>query len=94
MTQFQEGQPWDYVQGSPVVGGHCFVEALSELGKGSEEVTWGTLQKATLAFEAKAVDEARVFVPVAWQSKLPESVVEAGIVDFAKLDSLVGQYAV
>ena len=94
MSQFQEGKPWDYVQGSPVVGGRCFVEALSELGKGSGEVTWGTLQKATLAFEAKAVDEARVFVPVAWQSRLPESVVEEGIVDFAKLDSLVGQYAV
>jgi hypothetical protein len=92
MAQFQEGKPWEVVLGSPVVGGHAIWKVKSALRVNALFVTWGCLQDASEAWEKSQVDEYLAFVPADWQSKLPAELVAAGIVDFAKLDSLVGQY--
>lgn len=49
MTQFDNGQPWDVVQGATIEGGHCVVVA------GYDDTylyvyTWGKAQKMTYAF--------------------------------------------
>jgi hypothetical protein len=92
MTQFQEGKPWTPVKGSPIEGGHAIWKAKSELRKSGVFVTWGALQPAVEAWEKEYVDEYLAFVPHAWEKKLPAELVAAGIVDFAKLRSLVTQY--
>jgi hypothetical protein len=57
--QFSAGEPWDYVPGSPVIGGHAFAlqqRAGTGLAK-LREVTWGELQPATTSFHTNCVDE-------------------------------------
>jgi hypothetical protein len=49
MDQFNAGQPWDVVAGSPIEGGHCVVV----VGYDSTYLyvyTWGAVQKMTYAF--------------------------------------------
>lgn len=49
MDQFNNGQPWDVVPGSPIEGGHCVVVA----GYDADYLyvyTWGAVQKMTYAF--------------------------------------------
>lgn len=59
MDQTNAGQPWDYVAGSPEIGGHCF-GFQQRRGSGTHKlvfVTWGQLQQATDAFLNHCVDE-------------------------------------
>lgn len=59
--QYADGQPWDYVPGSPVEGGHCVV-----MQKWDEKymyiVSWGELIPMTSAFWSNYGDEAWVVV--------------------------------
>lgn len=57
MTQFNNGQPWDVVKGAKIEGGH-YVCILYFDGTYFWCVTWGAIQKMTLAFFLKYVDEA------------------------------------
>lgn len=92
LTQFREGRPWEPVSGSPIAGGHCIWRVKSELRKSGVYVTWGSLQPAEEDWEKEFVDELMVLVPTAWESKLPVALVEAGIVDFSALESLVTKF--
>lgn len=62
--QFSAGKPWDYVAGSPFVGGHAFglqrraAAGLSKL----RLVTWGQLWPATTSFYNECVDERYVVI--------------------------------
>jgi hypothetical protein len=58
--QFSQGLPWDYVAGSPVVGGHAFgLQRRAPVGLSKLRITtWGTLWHATTPFYANQVDEA------------------------------------
>jgi hypothetical protein len=105
LEQFQEGKPWTVVPGSEIAGGHAIWKAKSVLvPKGlqlatsdfvsaSVYITWGGLVPADEAFDNEYIDEHLAFVPHDWEAKLPQAVLEAGIVDFSKLASLVGQFA-
>ena len=93
LEQFREGKPWTVVSGAQIAGGHCITRPQSVLRKSGLHVTWGGLVQATEEFEKTYVDELRLFVPVDWEAKLPEYLLKAGIVDFSKLASLVGQFA-
>jgi hypothetical protein len=92
LQQFQEGKPWTVVPGSTIAGGHCVTRPKNKIGVTGYHVTWGGIIPATEEFENEFIDELVVFVPVAWESKLPEYILQAGIVDFAKLESLVSQF--
>lgn len=49
MDQFNNGQPWDVVAGSPIEGGHC----VGVAGYDADYLyvfTWGAVQKMTYAF--------------------------------------------
>jgi hypothetical protein len=57
--QSNAGQPWDYVPGSPVIGGHAFC-LQRRLGTGSgrrQNISWGMVQPATAAFQQQCVTE-------------------------------------
>ena len=90
--QFGQGKVWNPEGASPELGGHCIVEGKTELRKSGLYVTWGTLQPASEAWKQEKVDEKVCFVPADWESKVPEEVLEAGVVDFGELEKLVGQY--
>ncbi len=92
LTQAQEGKPWSVVSGSPIAGGHCVIRPKSVLRKTGYHVSWGALIPATEQFDKEYFDEYRVFVPKDWEAKLPEQVLRLGIVDFSKLESLVGGF--
>jgi hypothetical protein len=67
-TQFSAGEVWTVVPGSPNAGGHAIPlqrwdnAALGDL----EVVTWGSLQRMTMAFAAEYVEEAWVPVSADW----------------------------
>lgn len=61
MDQFNAGQPWDVVKGSQIEGGH-YIPIVAVRGNYVEIVTWGQIQKVTLAFLAKYCDEAYAYV--------------------------------
>lgn len=95
LEQFQEGKPWTVVPGSEIAGGHAIWKVksiLADTGLASVYVTWGGLAPAEEAFDKTYIDEHLAFVPHAWESKLPAEVLEAGVVDFSRLDALVSQY--
>jgi hypothetical protein len=55
--QFQKGEPWSVVPGSPIEGGH----AIAPLGYSPEYIycaTWGGVAAVTYPFLAKYLDEA------------------------------------
>jgi hypothetical protein len=54
--QFQNGEPWEYVAGSPVVGGHCIV-ALGYTQTGLLCATWGGVAEVSYGFCAHFLDE-------------------------------------
>jgi hypothetical protein len=71
MDQFNYGQPWTYVPGSPIDGGHAIV--LQEVAvPGALDmmhvVTWGQLQKANIEFFHHYVEEAWVVLSPDWFS--------------------------
>jgi hypothetical protein len=61
MDQFNAGEPWTVVKGSPVDGGHC-VMMVSYDADWLYVVTWGQVQKMARAFWSAYVDEA--WVPI------------------------------
>jgi hypothetical protein len=68
--EFDNGQPWTYAPGEPVIGGHCVVlqkrdPARSEVGI-LNYVTWGALQRATFPWQAHCVSEAWAVVSEDW----------------------------
>lgn len=67
MQQFQEGQPWTVVNGSPIEGGHCVIV----VGYDADYVyvvTWGAVQKMAWAFWDTYVDQAFAVISKDWQS--------------------------
>jgi hypothetical protein len=67
--QFGAGQPWTYVKGSPVEGGHC-IDALGYTQTGLLCATWGGVAEVTYGFLAHFLDEV-------W-CVIPDQIVEAG----------------
>jgi hypothetical protein len=61
MDQFNAGQPWTVVSGSPLDGGHCVV-LVGYDADWLYVVTWGAVQKMDRAFWSQYVDEAWVVV--------------------------------
>ena len=61
MDQFNAGQPWDAVAGSPIEGGH-YVPGLARRGGMFKFITWGAEQLATDAFLAANNDENVVYL--------------------------------
>jgi hypothetical protein len=68
MDQFNAGQPWDVVNGSPVEGGHCVPVGAYAADGTLTCVTWGKTQKMTPAFWRTYVDEAWVVITPDWLS--------------------------
>lgn len=94
-TQYQAGKAWVITDGGRDEGswgGHCMWRAQSMLGKSIKLVTWGGLQEAHASWVKAYVDEQMALVPADWQTKMPEHIVQAGVVDFTKLDSLLAQF--
>lgn len=60
--QFQDGQPWTYVPGSPIEGGHCIV-ALGFNSAGLECATWGGIATVSYPFLAHFLEEAWAIIP-------------------------------
>lgn len=57
LDQFNAGQPWTYVPGSPIRGGHCiYLKGYSPFGP--ECVTWGKPQKMDWNFYDRMCEEA------------------------------------
>lgn len=62
MDQFDNGQPWDLVPGSPIDGGH-YVPLIGRVENGNFLViTWGKVQEVTPAFLLAYVDEAVAYI--------------------------------
>ena len=70
-TQFSDGQPWSYVQGSPIDGGHCIPlerSALNDPGVFYNEsvITWGAKWKVNRPFLINQLTEAVIFFTEDW----------------------------
>jgi hypothetical protein len=61
MTQFDQGQPWKIVSGSPVEGGH-YIPVVGYRSGMLEVITWGKLQRMTISFYQRYCDEAWGYV--------------------------------
>ncbi len=61
--QYHAGEPWDYVPGSPVKGGH-YVPVVGSVHSADQAtaVTWGKRQVFTVAFYEQYNDEAWVYI--------------------------------
>jgi len=55
--QFAADQPWTFVPGSPIAGGHC-IDALGFTQNGLLCATWGGIALVTYGFLAHFLDEA------------------------------------
>jgi hypothetical protein len=55
--QFAEDQPWTYVPGSPIEGGHCIV-ALGYTSSALLCATWGGIAEVTYPFLSHFMDES------------------------------------
>lgn len=67
MTQFNNGQPWTVVKGSPIEGGHCVVPC----GYDADYVyvfTWGAVQPMAWEFWDTYVSEAHAPISADWAS--------------------------
>ena len=71
MTQFDSGQPWDYVHGSPVQGGH-YIPVVGKTGL----VSWGMRVAFTPAFIEHQCDEAFCYVDGLRYSALTDETAE------------------
>ena len=66
--QFQEGKPWTYEPGSPILGGH----AIAPLGYDSHYVycaTWGGIAPVTYPFLSALLDEVWAIIPSQFMEK-------------------------
>ena len=61
MMQFDRRQPWSYLSGSTVDGGH-YVPLVGKNGNELRFVTWGREQLASIYWFERYCDEAVVFV--------------------------------
>src|SRR5262249_15120824 len=63
MDQFNQGEPWDYVNGSKIEGGH-YVPVVGSLHAADQAsaVTWAKRQPFTVAFYEQYNDEAWAYV--------------------------------
>lgn len=61
MTQFNAGKPWTVVKGSRIDGGH-YVPVCGYDSRYLYVVTWGKVQKMSLGFAEKYMDEAVAYV--------------------------------
>lgn len=67
--EFDAGEAWTYVPGSPIEGGHCIVlqrRYPSSDVNVDEFVTWGALQRADFGFVAHYLEEAYAVVSEDW----------------------------
>jgi hypothetical protein len=85
MTEFNNGQAWDPVAGSPLDGGHAIATggygavpagSPSQEGGGYEFITWGEETSFTPAFLAQNVEE--MWFPV-WAEQLGTAEFQAGV---------------
>lgn len=70
-TQFDDEQPWTYVPGSPIAGGHCVCLQYSAVGgpampDNQTFITWGAEQKAGYSFSENYLSEAIAVVSQDW----------------------------
>lgn len=64
MDQFNAGEPWSVVKGSPIEGGH-YIPLVGRRANGNfVVVTWGALQEVTPEFLLAYVDEAVAYVSI------------------------------
>jgi hypothetical protein len=73
-SQFSQGQPWDYVPGAQIEGGHAIVLQKMTNMPGHDPanmdiVTWGALQPMTGSFAKHYVEEAWVVISPDWIEK-------------------------
>jgi hypothetical protein len=61
--QFARGEEWTYVEGSPVLGGHCVVALGYGPHGGLHCATWGGIAVLEASFLAHYLDEAWVILP-------------------------------
>src|ERR1700727_1137466 len=61
--QFGAGEPWTYVEGSPVEGGHCVAALGYGPNGGLHCATWGGVAVLEASFLAHFLDEAWVILP-------------------------------
>lgn len=66
MDQFNNYQKWDYVDGSPLEGGHAIHGGLYGGGTDWKVVTWGEIQEMTQSFWDHYVEEAWVVITPEW----------------------------
>jgi hypothetical protein len=67
MDQFNNGEPWDVVDGAYSEGGHAINAGYYDVSDGMwKVVTWGKVQPMTQAFWDKYVEEAWVVVSPEW----------------------------
>jgi hypothetical protein len=66
MDQFNAGEVWDVVKGSPLEGGHCVMAGGYKTNGNIQVVTWGEVTEMTPAFWKKYVDEAWVVITGEW----------------------------
>jgi hypothetical protein len=74
MDEFNQGQPWDYVEGSPLDGGHSVL--AGGYNPNVRFITWGAETEFTPAFVEKLVEETWAVV---WPEMLGTAQFEAGI---------------
>jgi hypothetical protein len=81
-TQFDSGQPWDYVSGSPDVGGHSIIVGGygppqgGALGGDERFITWAAETSFTDAFWQKLVDECWAVI---WPEHLGSKAFQEGV---------------
>lgn len=68
MEQFDNGEPWSVVSGSPIEGGHAVpLQKFNADGNDRlEVVTWGRLQPLTMKWFSTYVEEAWVIITDDW----------------------------
>jgi hypothetical protein len=67
-SQFSARQPWTYVKGSPIAGGHCIVLQRFLVNSDGDYtvITWGATQAMTLRFARTYIDEAWAVLSPQW----------------------------
>jgi hypothetical protein len=92
-AQYQKGEAWKYEPGLGSEprswGGHALWQVRALLKGYAEYETWGGLQAVGPNWRRAYVVDKRVLVWKDWEAKLPPEVVELGVIDFGKLESLI-----